>query len=116
MRDDRRRGIPVRCGIRASAATTACGAWIGLTIELTGLALVGLWRIQGEVWLQKGLNIDGEASSAPLQEEAAAAYRDRERWVRMSIRNTASSGFFSTDRTMQEYNQDIWKLTPLNGG
>jgi starch phosphorylase len=33
----------------------------------------------------------------------------------MSILNTASSGFFSTDRTMAEYNRDIWKLKPGNG-
>ena len=46
------------------------------------------------------------------QEDAAAAYADRDRWVRMSIMNTASSGFFSTDRTMLEYNKDIWKLSP----
>jgi starch phosphorylase len=46
------------------------------------------------------------------QEEASATYLDREKWLRMSIMNTASSGFFSTDRTMQEYNNDIWKLKP----
>ncbi len=44
------------------------------------------------------------------QEEVATAFRDHERWSRMSILNTASSGFFSTDRTMQQYNADIWKL------
>jgi len=37
-------------------------------------------------------------------------YRDREAWVTMSINNTASSGCFSTDRTMNEYNDEIWKL------
>ncbi len=47
------------------------------------------------------------------QERAAAAYRDRERWTRMSILNTARSGKFSTDRTMQDYNADIWRLTPV---
>ena len=47
------------------------------------------------------------------QQRAAAAYQDRERWVRMSIRNTAASGKFSTDRTMQDYNADIWKLTAV---
>ncbi len=46
------------------------------------------------------------------QERVARAWADQERWTRMSILNTASSGFFSTDRTMQEYNADIWKLTP----
>ena len=44
------------------------------------------------------------------QERAAAAYRDRERWVRMSIINTATSGKFSSDRTIEEYNAEIWKL------
>ena len=44
------------------------------------------------------------------QEKVAQAYRDRTRWIKMSMMNTASSGFFSTDRTMQEYNRDIWKL------
>jgi starch phosphorylase len=31
----------------------------------------------------------------------------------MSIQNTAASGKFSTDRTMREYNADIWKLEPV---
>ena len=49
-------------------------------------------------------------SYVDCQEKAAANYRDRESWVRKSILNTASSGYFSTDRTMQEYNDEIWKL------
>ncbi len=44
------------------------------------------------------------------QNFAATVYRDRDRWLKMSILNSASSGFFSTDRTMREYNNDIWKL------
>ena len=44
------------------------------------------------------------------QEHAAACYSDRKNWVCKSIMNTACSGYFSTDRTMQEYNKDIWKL------
>jgi starch phosphorylase len=47
------------------------------------------------------------------QERVAAAYRDRDLWGRMSIINTAASGKFSTDRTMTEYNREIWKLTPV---
>ena len=46
------------------------------------------------------------------QERVAEAYRDRERWTRMSILNTANSGKFSTDRTMLDYNKEIWQLTP----
>jgi starch phosphorylase len=45
------------------------------------------------------------------QEKVSQAYRDKDTWLKMSIMNTARSGFFSTDRTMQEYNNDIWKLS-----
>jgi starch phosphorylase len=48
------------------------------------------------------------------QERAAAAFRDAERWTRMSILNTAASGKFSTDRTMREYNAEIWKLPSVS--
>jgi len=47
------------------------------------------------------------------QRQAAEAYRDQERWTKMSILNTAASGKFSTDRTIGEYNRDIWKLQPV---
>jgi len=50
-------------------------------------------------------------SYVDAQKQVDLAWRDEARWTRMSILNTASSGFFSTDRTMQEYNADIWKLT-----
>jgi len=48
------------------------------------------------------------------QARAEEAWRDQERWTRMSILNTAASGIFSTDRTISEYNRDIWKLEPLS--
>lgn len=48
------------------------------------------------------------------QNRADVAYRDRDLWTRMSILNTAASGRFSTDRTMREYNEDIWRLEPLD--
>ena len=47
------------------------------------------------------------------QQRAGEAYLDVEGWTAKSIRNTASSGRFSTDRTMQEYNADIWRLEPI---
>ncbi|MCF6212328.1 MAG: glycogen/starch/alpha-glucan phosphorylase [Gammaproteobacteria bacterium] len=53
------------------------------------------------------------SSFIEAQQQAAEAYRDEERWNRMSILNTAASGKFSTDRTMQEYNAEIWKLKPV---
>ncbi|WP_044409468.1 glycogen/starch/alpha-glucan phosphorylase [Thiomicrospira microaerophila] len=47
------------------------------------------------------------------QDAVAQAYQDKETWTTMSIMNTARSGIFSTDRTMTQYNDDIWKLTPI---
>ena len=44
------------------------------------------------------------------QEAAGMAYQDQMHWTRMSILNTAHSGRFSTDRTMRDYNNDIWHL------
>ena len=38
-------------------------------------------------------------------------YRDEEKWKRMMLTNIAKSGFFSSDRTIREYNEDIWKLS-----
>jgi starch phosphorylase len=51
-------------------------------------------------------------SYVDAQHRVAVAWQDPASWTRLSILNTASSGFFSTDRTMLEYNRDIWKLTP----
>ncbi len=57
------------------------------------------------------------AAYVEAQDKANELYKDRSKWLEMSIMNTAKSGFFSTDRTMEEYNKDIWKLKkvkPLN--
>ncbi len=53
------------------------------------------------------------ASYLEAQERAAALYRNQDRWITSSILNAAASGRFSTDRTIQEYNTDIWKLKPV---
>lgn len=50
---------------------------------------------------------------ARCQESVSAAYRETERWTRMSILNTARSGKFSSDRTIREYCNDIWKIAPV---
>ena len=53
------------------------------------------------------------------QRKVEQAYADEERWTTMSILNAARSGFFSSDRTIAEYNRDIWRASTLdlvNGG
>ena len=49
-------------------------------------------------------------SYVEAQRHAAAAYRDPQRWTQMSIANTAASGRFSTDRTIRQYNDEIWRM------
>ena len=60
------------------------------------------------------LTVADFASFVEAQTAAAQAYLDRDRWLRMSILNTAASGRFSSDRTIGEYNDDIWKLQPVH--
>ena len=45
-----------------------------------------------------------------VQREADKAYKDKEGWIKKSILNAASSGRFSSDRTIAEYASDIWGL------
>ncbi|XP_021751652.1 alpha-1,4 glucan phosphorylase L isozyme, chloroplastic/amyloplastic-like [Chenopodium quinoa] len=47
------------------------------------------------------------------QEKVDEAYRDQQRWTRMSILNTAGSFKFSSDRTIHEYAKDIWNIHPI---
>ncbi|KUL21831.1 glycogen/starch/alpha-glucan phosphorylase [Actinoplanes awajinensis] len=47
------------------------------------------------------------------QEEVERAWRDPERWTRLSILNTAHSGFFSADRTIADYAARIWRVAPV---
>ena len=45
-----------------------------------------------------------------MQAQANVAYRDPKRWAKMAICNTACMGRFSSDRTIQQYAEEIWKL------
>ena len=49
-------------------------------------------------------------SYAEAQSRVDAAYRDEKGWARMAMMNTACAGKFSSDRTIEEYVQDIWHL------
>ena len=46
-------------------------------------------------------------------EEMMKAYADRESWTRMSLLNTAASGFFAADRSIKEYADKFWGLKPV---
>jgi starch phosphorylase len=66
----------------------------------------------GDYWM----TVADFRSYVEAQRQAAAAFLDQERWTRMSILNSATSGKFSSDRTIHEYNTDIWRLTPVAAG
>lgn len=48
-----------------------------------------------------------------VQHELGLAFSDHDRWNTMSIINSARSGVFSTDRTMKQYNEEIWRLKSI---
>jgi glycogen phosphorylase len=52
-------------------------------------------------------------SYVDCQESVEAAWRDPERWTRMSVLNTARTGFFSADRTVTDYIERIWGVSPV---
>ena len=45
-----------------------------------------------------------------VKDKMLADYEDRNKWKKMALVNIAKAGFFSSDRTIAEYNRDIWKL------
>ena len=45
-----------------------------------------------------------------VKDQAFADYEDQQKWKKMMLVNIAKAGFFSSDRTIAEYNRDIWKL------
>ncbi|MGF1493289.1 MAG: glycogen/starch/alpha-glucan phosphorylase [Microcoleaceae cyanobacterium] len=47
------------------------------------------------------------------QDQVSATYRDHDRWTRMSILNVARMGKFSSDRSIQDYCREIWKVNPV---
>ena len=70
-------------------------------------------------WLEGGdpfLCLADYADYIRTQEEVDKAFSDKRRWARMAILNTAKVGKFSSDRTISEYAEQIWKLKPVKVG
>ena len=72
-----------------------------------------LERLQHEIiskdWFMTLLDFD---SYKEKKEEALRAYADQKTWAKKALVNIAKAGYFSSDRTIEEYNRDIWHLTP----
>lgn len=63
----------------------------------------------GLLWHDPYLVFADFESYSECQLQVSTAYRDADHWTRMSILNSAHSGKFSSDRTIQEYCRDIWR-------
>jgi|UniRef100_UPI00378512D7 starch phosphorylase len=53
------------------------------------------------------------AAYVACQDRVSAAYQDTKSWTRMSILNVARMGYFSSDRSIREYCEEIWKVQPV---
>ena len=70
-----------------------------------------LERLQHEIiskdWFMTLLDFDAYKEK---KEEALKAYADQKAWAKKALVNIAKAGYFSSDRTIEEYNRDIWHL------
>ncbi|HJD21441.1 MAG TPA: glycogen/starch/alpha-glucan family phosphorylase [Candidatus Gemmiger faecigallinarum] len=70
--------------------------------------LTALWRdMKHKDWFMALLDVE---SYIARKEQALAEYEDRTAWARKMLVNIAKSGYFSSDRTIAQYNDEIWRL------
>ncbi len=71
-------------------------------------ALKALWTdLTNKDWFMALLDVEAYIAA---RDRAVADYGDRTAWARKMLVNTARSGYFSSDRTIAQYNEDIWRL------
>ena len=71
--------------------------------------LKALWAdLTGKDWFMSLLDVESYISA---RDRAVCDYGDKPFWARKMLVNTARCGFFSSDRTIAEYNRDIWRLS-----
>lgn len=72
------------------------------------LALTALWQdLKHKDWFMSLLDLEDYIT---VKENALSDYEDRTAWAKKMLLNIAYSGFFSSDRTIAQYNEEIWKL------
>ena len=72
------------------------------------MSLAALWRdMKGKDWFMALLDLEEYIA---VKDQAVRAYAGRSGWSRRMLVNIARSGYFSSDRTIKQYNQDIWHL------
>ena len=82
----------------------------GVLQELYHSLLLGGWGSMGDSYFV----LKDFGSYSQWQKRLDRDYRDQKKWQRMAITNTAMSGVFSSDRTITEYNDNIWHLKEMS--
>jgi len=72
-------------------------------------ALIGSLKNPGDPWM----TLADFRSYVEAQQRVSDLFRDQAQWTRLSILNTARSGFFSSDRTIGQYNEEVWQMQAI---
>ena len=112
----RQQGYDPRGVYETSADLRAAIDWIAGGVFSSGDAELFLPIVDSLLNHDEYLLCADFASYIDCQRQVAEAYADKERWTTMSILNAARCGYFSSDRTIAEYNRDIWRASVLDIG
>ena len=73
------------------------------------MSLTALWRdMKGKDWFMALLDVEEYIA---VKDQAFRQYAGREAWARKMLVNIAKAGYFSSDRTIEQYNEDVWHLS-----